>query len=423
MLRSARPSHGFTLIELLVSVSILLLLFGTIVTMFVASVRAVKAGYQVAEAMETQRGAFHIMEQDLSTVFTSRDYGDYYQFHGGPYGMSMVGLVRAADQYVTLGRVTYVLHPEVHADAVEVSVDADGDSVFAPTMSLLRFVEPGVTSLDSFPFYDSDGNPQTWANLASDPEFGSAIRTFLAKSCDCDPDNPDSHSSAQVELLKAKKRELWIRMLSGRDPDLPKVWITDREIETARENGLAEPSPDTYLRIDKSGNAVKLIADDYVVAENIRSERPVPNAVPMQWSLEPSPLPLDPDDQSYFPYFVYGRILPDTTFDLKDGIAPPDTWWRTSWNSAENLAHLNNWPTADAFEDQDVLSSFLVGNGTPIYDGTGSLLTPRLPEAIQVKFTFVYPAPYLTAAPYERNYEQIIDIPTAFTRTTLTEAP
>lgn len=421
---STRSAHGFTLVELLVSIAILLLLFGAVVTMFVASIRAVKAGYQVAEAMETQRGAFHIMEQDLSAVFTSRDYGDFYQFHGGAYGMTMVGLVRAADQYVTLGRITYVLHRNVRPEAVEVGENAAGDSVYAPTMSLLRYVEPGVTSLDSYSFYDDEGNPKTWNDLISDPELGSTLETVLRDGCDCDPSATDL-DSARIELLKAKKRDLWIGMLSGRDPNMPNVWITDAQIKFAQANGLAVPEPELYLRIDRDGDPVTLVADDYVVAENIRSELPIPG-VPaagspaVNWSF------LDADTH---PYFVYGQVRPNTVVDLRDGDdideASPTAagpWWRTTWNSALNLAHWNGVDDVQTFEE-DALSNLLDGVTTPVFNGAGSLLTPRLPEAVQVKFTFVYPAPYLTAVPYERNYEQIIDIPTAFTRTTLTEVP
>jgi len=49
----------------------------------------------------------------------------------------------------------------------------------------------------------------------------------------------------------------------------------------------------------------------------------------------------------------------------------------------------------------------------------GSPLLPRLPEAVMVRLPMVYPPSHSGAPVFERNLEQLIDVPTAYTRSKL----
>lgn len=303
-------NRGFTLTELLVATAIFAIIMSAIVALFVASVRAVKSAYLASDAYETSRGAFSVVERDLSTVFTMRDYGDYYQFFGTPEGMTMIGVISRPPKpgetitaelkkRKTLGRITYVIFPvtvkyktspqtnpgdfavtdpfdlpQLNTRPVPIqylddkgNADPTDDTIedgLVGTVALLRFIEPGVEDLDTYPF--------DWNNLINDPEVGNSIKEELDASIanqygipqdSSDPNILIRLNSVEREKLAAKKRELWIRMLAGQEywipllqgfaPNLPNVWA------------------DGWL--DPDGNALN--PRDYVVAENIGVATPV----------------------------------------------------------------------------------------------------------------------------------------------------
>ena len=105
MMAIHKRRQGFTLIEVLVSTAIFTILMSGLAALFVASLRAVKTGYQAMDANELARGVFDVLERDLAQGHTAREYGSYEQFHGTEFGYSMIGLVRAKRQNATLGRV------------------------------------------------------------------------------------------------------------------------------------------------------------------------------------------------------------------------------------------------------------------------------------------------------------------------------
>jgi hypothetical protein len=53
------------------------------------------------------------------------------------------------------------------------------------------------------------------------------------------------------------------------------------------------------------------------------------------------------------------------------------------------------------------------------FTGYSSPLQPRLPEAVMVRLPMVYSAAYLSAPNFERSMEQLVDVPTAYTRSKL----
>lgn len=228
-----REAKGeFTLTELLVSTAIFALLMTSVGALFVASLHAMRAGYQSQEAMELSRGTFNVLERDLTTMFTSRDGGQYHQFYGNEYGMMMVGMLRLRDEngreYNRIGRVTYVIYPVVIArpeplpngpnvfyvtqpfsldynkkigvdnyNPLQPAVDfyctrgmrfsgnaeADPETEIA-VAALVRYVEPGVSDLDTFPFAwealinDTEGNPE-FPQTTSTESIRSQLNTVL----------------------------------------------------------------------------------------------------------------------------------------------------------------------------------------------------------------------------------------------------
>ncbi|GMV99093.1 MAG: hypothetical protein AMXMBFR84_02320 [Candidatus Hydrogenedentota bacterium] len=371
-------SYGFTLTELLVAVAILAVVFTSIVAIFVASVRAMKTSFVAMDANELARTSFTTVEKDLKTLYASRDFGQYYQFHGTPVGFSGIGLIRntraSADTYSQLGRVTYALFPNPQPNAgtegdfsgfdgyYSYNVDATGTPLNVTTMSLVRFVEPGITSLDHYP-------PEFWETLMTDPEFGTGVAAVLSTACNCDPLNPVQVASLTPEretLLNAAKRSLWVNLMAWQfepgviDPDLQSLNVWD---------GLLRPT-------------FTLNPADYVITESIRT----PNL------LDPAYNPLDTNQA----FFSYGVQYEGNT--LGQGLEMRPFWphWARldSWSTLANLSNAQNM--------------FAVHS---IYYGNLSPFAPRVPEMVMVRFPMTFASPYPGAPEYSRELEIMVDVP------------
>lgn len=387
-------TRGFTLVELLIATALFAIIMSAIVALFVASMRAVKSAYLASDAYETSRGAFAVVERDLTTVFTMRDFGDYYQFFGTAQGMTMVGLIRDTEGNTTLGRITYVLYPVIlqrAPDQFEVTTPFDlpqlntrpvpmqfvnalnvVDDEDVGTAALIRFVEKGVEDLDSYP-------PEvTELFTNSNPEIDTSNIKFELDIAISDRNGPQDSTNVGVlirlnpiqrELLAAKKRELWIRMLSGQE-----YW-------------MGGPAQDVDLW-DLLGRDPR----DFVVAENIGLRIPASgnHTAPLR------PLFGGPDSQ----FLRYGRIVSTTHVDD-----------RPTWNFATDVDVTNLLDGIDNDNDGVIDEFDEVNIGNP--------LTPRLPEVVTLSLPFAYERPYPTAPQFERNLEQVIDVPSAYARSAL----
>lgn len=450
MVRSG--TRGFTLTELLVSTAIFAIIMSAIAALFVASLRAVRTGYQSQEAFETIRGAFGVVERDLNTAFTSRDFGEYYQFYGNAYGMTLVGLLRANDQYATLGRVTYAIVPVVVKDntgafrvidpfayelrressvglgsstrPVTVQVNNAGvvDTFDLGVAALVRYIEPGVSDLDTYPF--------VWEDLIAfeEAEFGSSrIKAELdgaiaVNGIPANSSNPDVLArldSKRHELLQAKKRDLWIRLIAAQEYWLPLL------------NGATPLLPNIWeegLRFDFStGNPLPVNPRDFVVAENIALFTVnAPHTAPLRPYNVAQPL-ASPSRQQFF---EYGRVPPDTIVDVLpvwNGLgcvydASADGLDNNGDGEIDEPAERVMHTLADGIDnDGDGLIDFadLDGEFMPDCLPFGSPLTPRIPEVVLARLPFAYNSAWLTAPPFERRLEQLIDVPSAFTRSSL----
>ncbi len=239
---AARGSvRGLSLVEMLVAMAIFIVLLAGVSLLFSGAIDAVRSGYVNQEAFERARSSMTVLERDLSSAFTAREFGDYYAFYGGPRGFSFVGVIDTG----ALARVTYVAHPTAdairyessyaekygvlyerakyqggmqlvarfvamvlpdlqvafpglsHADAVNPKPDPDDattwnlplldymlefDPVVVETQSIVRFVETGRNDLNTFEVMRPDGSRLAWPVLS---RFEPADDTFNAN----DPDN------------------------------------------------------------------------------------------------------------------------------------------------------------------------------------------------------------------------------------------
>ncbi len=358
--------RGFTLPEMLVAITIFLVVMAGISAVFVSSLRAVRQGYQAIDAYELGRSSLAVVKRDLTSCFTSREHGDYYSFCGTPIGMTFVGLVRSSADSATanIARVTYAIYAlpsgqftslgDVTGDETgQHFTDAGGEEV--NTYSLIRYVEPEVDNLDSFPVdwrllaqasasgYESSGASVLSAEL--DEASGQGTGGFLDYL-----DGNVQLSAVRKQLVAAKQRELWIRMLAG-EPEL----LGDVGVDTIWQLLGEDPL-------------------DYVVAENIVSEV--------------EPLLEYKDYASFQPFFQFGRVINNHG----------DIEWLHFWNSLENAPGLS-LPAAYANPD-----------------AAGSPMFPRLPEVVLADIRLMYESPYPGAPDFDRRFREQIDVPSAYTR-------
>lgn len=205
-LRRGRAS-GFTLVEVMVAVTILVTVMAGVGLLFANSMRLARQIRQSREVFELARAALSIVERDLRRAFTAREYGDYYQFYGSPIGMVFVGLVSPRESAEpNLARVTYVIYHDPE-DIGPYRVGARS----ARTFKLLRYVEPNKEDIDDFPV--------DWYNFSlNTPEApGLTLGTLIDQACECDGSEPSFLDDWKLQRVNAKKRELWIRLLSGGD--------------------------------------------------------------------------------------------------------------------------------------------------------------------------------------------------------------
>ncbi len=258
---------GFTLPELLVAIAIFISVMGGVALLFVNSIRTIRQGFQTQEVFEQARGALNIIERDLKRAFTSRDHGDYYSFYGTPIGFTFVGLVsqREGNPTDNVSRVTYVIHHDNTGRGILNTID--DDDVY--TYSLLRYVEPNIEDLDKFPIDWYNGN-LALSYTENGGTVGELLDSVLLDDAflNCrDPNDPNnctgnvlaSLTPRGLEILNAKKREIWIRMLSGGDYEVPDAWYND----------TSDPNLAQFQATVWGPSGFPGPPDDFIVSENI----------------------------------------------------------------------------------------------------------------------------------------------------------
>ena len=426
--------------------AIFVTVMASVTLLFNSAIRTTKQGFLNQDAFEIARGAMDILERDLSRSFTSRDHGDVYNFYGTPIGFTFVGMI-TADQSSdpNLARVTYVMYhvpTSMQNIAGAVSIYENVNGIEVPTYNLIRYIEPGKEDLESFPVI--------WDATITTDNFVVNLQTeidqMVSLSPSCDPDD----SGCREELEKALKRELWIRMLSGGDDEVPSAWWT------GGSGGL-----DAFIGLDPI---------DFAVAENIRHPLRLPplptaggivldetaqNAPGFPRILASDTANFDPA-QGRVPFFTYREFGTRRRRDsrgifvpLRDPLTgdlmfadPPSNFiqlYETEvapielryWNDTRNIAYMQ-------FRENEILNDGLDNDGDGFIDllgadgqaGTGdedpdeadginlgSPLDARPPVEIAVNFTLFFPSPYPGAPDFNRKFTMRIDLPTGYRRT------
>lgn len=468
-MKKRHTTRGFTLTELLVAFTISVAVLGTVFAVFAASNRAVRQGYQQVRGFDLARGTYDIIEADLSTAFVQREIGDKHQFFGTPIGFSFIGTTNLATgagaaSRPGIARITYVVYfgdpanpgsGQQGSGRVNIQEAFDetpqGRESFAfgqdvITYSLIRYVEPGVTDLDSWPAINGQN---LWTLVArSGEELGQRVSRLLAEPIDGASDlgysfldfrnegpggvtrRTQPPTPEQQLLQDARKRELWIRMLGG-DPTLPNLWQL----------------------LDANDPTRRITPRDFVVAESI--------------FLPADLIPLIPvfNDPEYA-FFQYGtaqrqplvqggfvsrdeaRLLTTGELRLREGL--PAERWHLYWMSAYNLkydrSNLQDPRQLGAIASGQFLTRNQAFGSTGLANDLGITLTelsersnrdpsvpqvvnpysaqdipgtpydPTLPDNVHIRFEYLLESPWAGVPEFRRKFDQIIDLPTGYSR-------
>ncbi len=437
--RVGRGGAGFTLVELIVATAILAIIALAIMTMFTGSMRAVKQGNQVIDANDMARAAIQIIERDLDTAFTARDAGEYHQFFGCPVGMMFIGLVRATydpldttTETLQLARVSYLLYRSEDG-----GLFTDRDDNLFEAYSLVRLVEIGVEDLNTFPGVNWD----FWDKDTAEPDgiyLGlNAVRTWCG-------DNNLTYDETQ-QMLAAKKRELWLRMLAG--------WGS---ATTGDPEDDLPADPWSSIRVHPQADPAALNTFDFVIADNILpysfygGDDGCDNDGDGQIDEEDEDrvfyfsfyggddgrdndgdgqideadedrmfygvndcrdndgdLLIDEPGEGVYPWDAYGDI------NSLPGVMLPDEAFFSYGRMTNNPKHGDpDGPEMYAYWNSVVNSALPTSHDYAL----GHPLSARLPEVVRINFTFWFESPYVGAADYERTFTQTIEVPSAYTR-------
>jgi len=299
---SKKKNRGFTLVELMVAMAIFVVLMAGVTMIFVGSLRTTQVGYQQMKAYEQARTALSVIDDDLVRSFSSQQSADVHNFYGTPIGMTFIGTVQATSdpKDLNIARITYVVYNQTSSAEwfPEAFEDPPDSGVFVPgyPYPLLRYVEPGASDLESFRVkwgdnYDGVVLGDVLQGLCAQSSQNLGLQPFTWTDPNLDP--------GQQDIVRAKKCEIWIRMLAGGDRQVPvNFW---RRI----------------LDVDYS---------DYVVTENVISI--APEAIRQTDTFGESGGLFTP----FFNYAVYG-------YDPVSGEASfsGSPWWNDSraWNRRE----------------------------------------------------------------------------------------
>jgi prepilin-type N-terminal cleavage/methylation domain-containing protein len=397
-MRGPESGRGFTLVEMLVALAILSVLMVGLVILFNGSLRATQSGYLQMDAFERARAALTVIETDLVTGFTAHQQEDLRSFYGTPIGMTFIGVVRDTvnPTDVNIARITYAIYSDFDpATAISSSTlfenaleqtDQNGTvlgTVPAYTYYLVRYIEPNVGDLDSFPVAWTDPILQALIDGAvcqATDRNNNGVCAELMSRTGCYLHEVDVWSDPGVSALcrecvedavRAKKRELWIRMIAGGDREAPSAW----------------------QRPEFGGKK----ASDYVVTGNILSTVP-------------------PGDRYNFAgdnwyagiaFFDYDYAYEKPYDPGEPGAKRPNLWWN-DWRSL-NCNDLLDWRIPAGIKQQMTPSR------------SHYCEDPRVPEIVTVGFWLMFDSPYPGAPEFKRRFSLEMYVPAGYIRQQTTQ--
>lgn len=366
-------ARGFTLPELLISMAILSILTLALFMLFRSTLSAYKSTKKAMDASEESHTAFRVLERDLVQGYAAKHYGDSANFFGCPFGMTMICTMDAAGQYRT-ARVSYVVHSFAGSGEVPAYRDDPNDDleVLVPTQAMIRYIEPGVDSLNEYPLAWPDYTDPTAPIEETQQNLYQPLRVIYELF---GPEGPSPVGAAQLEaMLQSKKHELWLAMLGDRlEPfgELPRLWDDPAAPGTTWGGG-----PNFAARWDGK------YPEDYLIAEGILQTAPGPIGT----------------DLTQTQWFLYGYTPRDPRFIEDVGAVEMIPYWNAADSDNIGIPGETNYPFVNYY-------------GSPLY--------PFPPSLVATNMDLVFKAPNLGEHHYVRRLSHTFQIPVGYRRPVL----
>lgn len=460
MMQSNRHNSGFSLTELLVAMAIFLTVFAGVVALFSGAVTTVRQGYMAIEGFELGRGTLETLTQDLEGAFTARENGQFYQFYGRPEGFTFVGMLTAG----TMGRVTYVVHPNASTESFDTIIadtwenvlgrardqayiegkdagvtDLDNwvdarEGVFraaypeppdrntvidfpvrVTTYALLRFEENNVTDLNAFKLLSIAGEPYAWPYI--------------------DPVDPDADRVGDSPV----ERAIYDFLLTGLRPvdsdggalgaatDMRQLALNIQYQNYYKENGY-------YLRAVKPDVIEQIIAGKrrelwiHILSEDAVFARLHAAGLPSFWTTK--------GHQNVGDYVLSERLRASARLidpQANSNVLPIDMLFipgafsygneenenRNYFNDVRNIpgyAEYITGPNEEALLSFDTTLSGTLGAEKTTGGEFGSPLSPRIPAIVNPRFWIMREKPQPGSSDFRRWFSQLVDVPSGFTR-------
>jgi prepilin-type N-terminal cleavage/methylation domain-containing protein len=370
--RDRKGARGFTLPELLISMAILTILTLALLMLFRSSLTAYKSTKKAMDANEETHTAFRVLERDLVQGYAAKHYGDSANFFGCPYGMTMICTMDASAQYRS-ARVSYVVHSTAGGAVVDT---LDGD---VSTQAMIRYIEPGVSSLDEYPVDWPDYTDAAGPVEATRRNLWQPLREIYEyfgpdPNAGAGPDYTPVPEPEFEAMIRAKQHELWLAMLGGRQEQfgvLPQLWDDPAAPGTTYGSG----SP-------KFASAwLGKYPEDYIIAEGIMQTAggALPDVTQVQW-------------------FRYGYTPRDAQLIEDVGEVEMVRYWNAVDPDNLGLPGDPNFPFVNYY-------------GSPLY--------PFPPSLVATNINFAFRAPHIGEHHYMRRLAHTFQVPVGYRRPTL----
>ena len=278
--------------------------------------------------------------------------------------------------------------------------------VMASSWALVRYEEPGVTDLDTFklpgnyqwPYIDPANNARdvfTEPNAFLYDQLLSALGGGLREMMSYVPLHQIRPETVK-EILAAKKREIWIRMLSG-----------DESIRLLSQDFWARPGAGV-------ASVANYPVEDYVLTERILASAQL----------------LDPAGGAY----IRLRTPPNRPVDVLDipGIFSYGNGkgqFQRYFNDIANIEGYRDYlqnPSPGALENFDIALTRSLGGAALSEAAFGSPLSPRIPRVVNIGYWIMLERTQPGSSDFRQWFNMLVEVPSAATRampTSLTPNP
>ena len=465
---------GVTLVELLVATTIFLTLMSSLVLLFSGTVRTMRTANLSMEVHETGRAAFEVLERDIYAGFASREKGLETSFYGAPFGFMFVGsdelgrlgrisyvLHPDAESEVfdsVLTEPWAIVMNRVRAQAAQFAIE----NGFTPD-EFVRGVE--AVFIDSYPIPVAGTEPimepvefqvriETWSLVRYEEDLDDINTYFLPGTNEMwpyiDPLDPGRDRDSGLEstdflyselataanmlrnatglpsnafrvlrpamteqVVTAKSRELWLRILSGENMGTAPFW----DYDPPRQFNPARPNVNEYILAEGIVRRMVLLNPGTGVPLQMAAGVPM-DAFNMNGIFRYGFVDVTGEQRNLTPYFNDVRNIRTMNHGFNFVPPPYDPFVNTSFTVPGTNYELllreygDNVPMAELeLFDEELAIQF--SQARTVSHLVGNPLQARMPALVEVEFYLARErVGSASQADFRRLFSRVIEVPT-----------